>query len=245
LPEAVAAYREAIRLKPDLPQAHYVLGLALEEQGKFGEALGCLRKGQDLGARLPRWSSARGAADIRRVERLVELDRNLAAFLAGKRKPSGSDEQFELASLWGHPAKRLYAAAARFSEDAFAARPALMDNVRAGHRYQAACYAVLAGCGRGEDTADLNKKVRARRREQARQWLRADLVLHANRLKSGNLTDCTKVLETMDGCLADARLVGVRSTDLISRLPVEERERWAKLRKDVEDLRMKVREMSN
>ena len=38
LDEAVAAYREAIRLKPDYAQAHYNLGTALFAQEKFDEA---------------------------------------------------------------------------------------------------------------------------------------------------------------------------------------------------------------
>jgi tetratricopeptide (TPR) repeat protein len=36
--EAEAAYREAIRLKPDLPEAHYNLGNALSEQRRYKEA---------------------------------------------------------------------------------------------------------------------------------------------------------------------------------------------------------------
>ena len=39
LDEAIAAYREAIRLKPDDAEAHYNLGIALSGQGKLDEAI--------------------------------------------------------------------------------------------------------------------------------------------------------------------------------------------------------------
>jgi serine/threonine-protein kinase len=242
--EAAAAYRKAIRLRPDYAEAYINLGNVLGEQGKFRTALAALRQGHRLGASRRGWPTGRSAALVRQAERLVQLERDLPAFLTGKRKPAGPDEQLELASLCGHPAKRLYAAAAHFSADAFAARPGLMDNLQASHRYQAACFAALAGCGRGEDAADLAEKQRSHWREQARQWLRADLIMQADRLKSGNLSDCTKVLETMDHWLADADLAGVRGTQVIDRLPAEEREGWANLWKDVESLHQKARAMS-
>ena len=39
LEEAIAAYRTAIRLKPDYAEAHYNLGIALHDQGKLEEAI--------------------------------------------------------------------------------------------------------------------------------------------------------------------------------------------------------------
>ena len=39
LPEAVAAFKEAIRLKPESPESHYNLGIALQQQGKLAEAV--------------------------------------------------------------------------------------------------------------------------------------------------------------------------------------------------------------
>src|SRR5262249_36683526 len=86
-PEAIAAFAEAVRLQSDYAVAHYNLGSALQEEGRFGEALVALRKGHALGVRQPGWPSAIATAQIRRVERLVELDRDLPAFLAGERKP--------------------------------------------------------------------------------------------------------------------------------------------------------------
>ena len=39
LEEAIAEYREALRLKPDYPEAHANLGNALKDQGKLDEAI--------------------------------------------------------------------------------------------------------------------------------------------------------------------------------------------------------------
>ena len=44
LDEAIAAYRQAIRVKPDFADAHSNLGLALQEQGKLDEAIAAYRQ---------------------------------------------------------------------------------------------------------------------------------------------------------------------------------------------------------
>ena len=43
LDEAVAAYRQAISIKPDYAKAHSNLGVALQEQGKLDEAVAAYR----------------------------------------------------------------------------------------------------------------------------------------------------------------------------------------------------------
>ena len=52
-------------------------------------------------------------------------------------------------------------------------------------RYNAACAAALAGSGRGHDTGKLKDDELARLRKQALDWLRADLVLHAETFARG------------------------------------------------------------
>src|SRR5439155_12706757 len=96
----------------------------------------------------------------------------LPGFLEGITTPAGPDERIELAGLCS--LKRLNRAAARFYEEAFAASPRLEDDLGAGHRYNAARTAALAGCGRGKDTDKLAGKECARLRKQALGWLRAD-----------------------------------------------------------------------
>jgi len=50
LDEAIAAYKEAIRLKPDYAQAHCNLGAAREMKGAFAESLAAYRRGHELGS---------------------------------------------------------------------------------------------------------------------------------------------------------------------------------------------------
>ena len=44
LDEAIAACRQAIRLKPDLAEAHYNLGIALQGKGQLDEAIAAYRQ---------------------------------------------------------------------------------------------------------------------------------------------------------------------------------------------------------
>ena len=50
--EAIAAAREAIRCKPDLPEAHCNLGHALQKKGQLREALEALQRGHELGIKI-------------------------------------------------------------------------------------------------------------------------------------------------------------------------------------------------
>jgi tetratricopeptide (TPR) repeat protein len=39
MPEAIEHLEQALRIKPDLPEAHYNLGIALEKAGRVPEAI--------------------------------------------------------------------------------------------------------------------------------------------------------------------------------------------------------------
>ncbi len=39
LSDAIGQYEQALRIKPDLPQAHYGLAIALEQAGRIDEAI--------------------------------------------------------------------------------------------------------------------------------------------------------------------------------------------------------------
>src|SRR5262249_27975839 len=119
-----------------------------------------------------------------RCQRLALLDDKLPALLEGTEKPASAAERLELRELCY--VKTLYAAAARFSRDAFVAEPKRAADVAAGTRYAAACNAALAGCGQGKDAADLDDAERARWRRQALEWLRQDLAWWGRALDGGN-----------------------------------------------------------
>jgi tetratricopeptide (TPR) repeat protein len=78
---AVKSYREAIQLRPDFPEAHCNLGNDLRWMGRFAEALDELRRGHELGSRIPGWRHP-SAQWVRECEQLVELQRRLPSILS-------------------------------------------------------------------------------------------------------------------------------------------------------------------
>jgi tetratricopeptide (TPR) repeat protein len=237
LGEAVAAYREATRLQPTYPEAHCNLGHALRDSGRFAGALESLRRGHELGSKRPRWPYP-SAQWIRDAERLAELEPRLPALLEGRDKPAGTDEILTLA--WMCHLKRRHAAAARFYADAFVAEPKRAEDLQAAHHYNAACAAALAGCGQGEDTADLGDEERAGLREQALAWLRADLDVRTKLVEGGKSAERQTAQGKMRHWQGDANLLGVRHPWSLLRLPADERRPWQTLWADVDDLLQKA-----
>ncbi|HJT76627.1 MAG TPA: tetratricopeptide repeat protein, partial [Gemmataceae bacterium] len=232
LHEAMAEYREAIRLQKDYPEAHCNLGLALWRQGEFRKALEELRRGHGLGSKDPRWRYP-SAQWVRQCERLVQLDEQLPGFLDGKTAPAGPAEQIELAGLCS--LKHLHRAAARFYGEALTAEPKLADDLRAFHRYNAARAAALAGVGKGPDARDLDDQGRARLRQQALDWLRADLAACGRVLGNGPEKARPLALRRLRDGLADPDFAGVRESEALARLPERERQAWLQLWADVRD----------
>jgi len=136
---AIACWRKAIALDPKYAKAHHSLGVALQGKGQLDEAIACFKKAIALD---PKHAAAR--TGLARAERLAARDK-LPAFQNGSYTPASNAERLGLAG-WcqieklNHTATRLYAAA-------FAADPKLADDLEAGHRYNAACYAALAAAG--------------------------------------------------------------------------------------------------
>jgi hypothetical protein len=129
--------------------------------------------------------------------------------------------------------KRLYRAAARFSEEAVARAPKRAEDLVAEYRYNAACVAALAAAGQGQDTAGLDEKEKARLRGQALGWLQANLALWASRLASGKPGDRAAVEVALRHWQADADFASVRDRAALAGLPEAERWLWQKLWDDV------------
>jgi tetratricopeptide (TPR) repeat protein len=229
LAEAITAWRKAIHLNKDFAEPSCNLGLALLHQGQFAEALPYLRRGHQLGSRRPGWSHP-SAQWVRHCERLLDLDRKLPDILAGQKQPDNVEQRLGLAQLCR--VKQLYADAVRFYREAFADRPQLADDLTAGHRYTAARSAALAGCGQGKDADRLDDKQRTRLRQQALDWLRADLAAR-DRLAGGPAEACAAVRQHLQHWQEDGDLAGVRG-EALARMPVAERPAWRQLWADVE-----------
>jgi serine/threonine protein kinase/Flp pilus assembly protein TadD len=229
---AIAAYREAIRLKPDFPEAHCNLGDALQQKGQFAAALTHFRRGHELGSKDPRWPYPSGQW-VKACERLVELDGKLPAILSGQEQPANDAERAGYANLC--QSKHLYASAARLYQKAIQGSPALIASLDNGVRYDAACSAALAGCGAGEDAAQLTGAERAGLRRQALNWLRADLGAWRDLLDKDPAKVRPKVVQHMQHWLLDPDFNGVRGPDALGKLPEAERKDWQQLWADVAD----------
>jgi hypothetical protein len=120
-------------------------------------------------------------------------------------------------------------------------KPKLVEEPRTSYRYDAACTAALAGCGRGEDGAERDDAEQARWRAQARQWLRADLDAWARKLESGLAADRARVQETLTWWRQDPDLAGLRDADALARLPPAERQEWSTLWSDLDALLRRAR----
>src|SRR5262249_32308765 len=137
------------------------------------------------------------ARKVKECARLVQLDEQLPAVLAGKVQPRDEQERLEKAKM-GRGYKQHYHAAARLYAGAFAARPEVADNLQNKARYDAARSAALAAAGRGHDAAQLTETERTALRRQALAWLAADLALWK---KEGERGDVTKTAFVADEVL--------------------------------------------
>jgi hypothetical protein len=123
--------------------------------------------------------------------------------------------------------KRLYSATVRFYAEAFDA-----DARLARHQYSAACAAALAGCGQGADVPRPSAAERARLRQKALGWLRAELALRASPAKGGTPPD-RAALQDLRNWQTGPDLAGVRDAAGLAALPAAERAAWEKLWADV------------
>lgn len=222
LDEAVQEIRLAIADNPaeGLPYAN--LAPFLFRLGNFAEASEFARRGLE---KLPANHPAH--AFLTRVlhdsEQLLALDQNkLSPILEGREQPVNEEERIALAKLC--KIKKLYAAAARFYAAALAAKPELAGDPARTHRYDAACYAALAGCGLGRDADQLDDQERTRLRKQALAWMRDELAWwgkHPLREQPGHRE---RLQRAMNHWQHDPDLVGLRDEPALAKLPAEERE---------------------
>jgi serine/threonine-protein kinase len=152
---------------------------------------------------------------------------NLSAFLDGKYQPQDNDER--LAFLGACQFMNRTRAMARLYADAFAADPSLADKVGAGHRYNAARAAALAGCGHGADATNLGDEEKARWRDQARRWLRADLSSRARAFDAGSPETRAAIRLALTRWRIEPDLAGLREPSELNKLPADERKEWLAL----------------
>jgi hypothetical protein len=128
-----------------------------------------------------------------------------------------------------------FVAAACWYSEVFTSHPQVLDGPPTGHRYNAARAAVLAGCGRSRDAADLDDESRAGFRRRALDWLRAELEAQHRLLKTEPEKTSWIIASGLQRWLWDSDFAGVHEPDALGRLPEAERQAWHKLWVEVAD----------
>jgi tetratricopeptide (TPR) repeat protein len=208
------------------PSPKLVLAMALHQNGQTDEARKTLVSAvlsHDWTANQVRDMHSCIAHSLRREAESMILP-NLPAFMDGKYQPQDNDERLALLGVCQFMNRTC--GMARLYADAFAATPSLADDLDAGYRYNAARAAAQAGCGHGADATDLGEKEMARWREQARQWLRADLAARVRGLDS-NPVARGDVWKALTRWRMDSNLACVRDPAELDKLAPDERKEYS------------------
>jgi serine/threonine-protein kinase len=163
----------------------------------------------------------------------VEIDGRLSAALKGEGRSADAAEAMTFAQIC--QIRKLYASSARFWADALAGDPKLAEDRQAQHPYNAACAAALAGCGQGEDNPAPDEAARVKLRQQALDWLKAELVAWT-RVLDRDAKAAAFIAQTMRHWKVDTDLIGVRDADGLAKLPEAERASWRDLWGEVDRL---------
>jgi serine/threonine-protein kinase len=231
--EAIAQFKQAIRLEPKLAKAHGALGEVLLTQGYFQEAREALRTYLDL---LPAPDSPERQLHSRMIQQCEEfliLEGRLPAVLRGNDQPPPA-QRLRFADLC--VLTKRFATATRLFTAALAEQPQLGDDRQAQHRYKAAGAAALTCTEQGKDAGKLTDMEKAGLRQQALDWLRAELAGWAK------VSDRALVQRTLADWQQDADLATLREKNALAKLPEAERRNWEKLWADVESLLQRARE---
>jgi len=230
LKETLDHYRQAVRLEPQFDVFHGALSQALLARRDFIEAEAEIRRGLDLVPKGQDGFRANLERLLQRCRHLRALEGRLPAIIQGKDKPAAAD-CLDLAELCFF--KKDYATAARLYAEALATTAQLTEDLRAGHRFNAARAVALAGGGHGDDVAGLAASELEGLRKQAHDWLRLDLAAWAKKVDTGTDADRIQARKTLAPWRDDPDLAGLRDADALETLPAAERQECRSLWQEV------------
>jgi serine/threonine-protein kinase len=172
---------------------------------------------------------------------MAAVDARLKAIVNGERRPKDVSERLQLAQR-AYDLTR-HAAAARLWQEALELDPKLGDDRQAPPRYDAACAAALSGCGQGKDDPPPSDEQKAKLRQQALDWLTAELGAWAKLLATANKQQRGGIVETLEHWRQDIDLAGIRDDAELAKLPEAERAAFGKLWADVDALVKKAAQL--
>jgi eukaryotic-like serine/threonine-protein kinase len=217
------------------PAPRLVLAMALQQGGRSAEA----RKTLAEAVLVHDWKKIKvrdqdgWICHILRREAEQMILPCLPAFLEGKYRPSDNDGRLALLGICQFADR--HAALANLYADAFASDPQLAKNLGAGHRYNAARAAVLAGVGKGKDAGELGEEKRTRWLKQALDWLELEVAACAVKADGGTPAERQMVQQTLTAWREDPDLAVVRGPE-IERLSIGDRGDWLAFWKKVDDV---------
>jgi tetratricopeptide (TPR) repeat protein len=228
--EATAAFREAVRLNPDLGPSHLKLADIVAKGGDPTAAVAALRQARRFlpndadayrkhGQKLESLKDYEGAAAS--FQRAVELQPNVS---------SHYDSWSIALARDGRPARALVVV-----RKAMADNPDWAETPTKVVRYNAACFAALCGTGRGRDCPPAAE--RPRLRAEALNWLTADLAQFEKAFAAKPNNSRANVHRKITHWLDDPDFWLVRHPLALGLLPQEEAAGWRKLWADVQRLR--------
>ena len=231
---AIKHLRIALDIDPNLADARLSLGLvqgalgnSLLTKGKYAEARAATLECQKL---LPADHPQQKPMlqQLQRCDQMLALDRQLSVILQGADPPDDSASLLALAQLC-LTQKHYFAAAARFYAGALEKDATLADSLSKKVRFAAACAAVLAASGKGNDAGQLQDQDRTKLRRQALDWLRADLAIGRKQIQSDNVHELVLLTHALSYWPRYVDLVSVRDAKELAGLPKEEQEAWRQL----------------
>ena len=231
LREAIVRQKKALAAYPNNPEYRHYLAEHLTYLSKAARGLG--RENEAIEAE--RDLAKLDASD----PRSAALDARLVAFLKGE-APKDNAERLALAQR-AYDTQR-YATATRLWAGALEADPKLAENPQAGTRYNAACAAALAGCGKAKDNPAPDDACKGKLRRQALDWLKTEHAAWSKILESGPPQSRPVVAANLKHWKEDTDLAGIRDNAALSELPQEERAACQKLWSAVDRLLTKAGE---
>ena len=242
--QAIPPLLEAAAILPNRPGPRLALAMAQFQAGKLEDA----RQSLAIGVRAYNWKEQQAksitawSSHVLRREAEAMILPNLAAFLDGKYMPSDNTERMALLGVAQFQGR--YRTAADLYVDIFADAPDLADTstvdcrlrgiggqgadqrfevLNTECRYLAARYAALAGSGLGNDGTALSDAQRAQWRQQARDWLQADLIAWEKIFGHGSENDRELTKRMMIYWEVDPDLASLREPSALDKLPASEK----------------------